>query len=412
MDAPRETAIEGETSMNTLEFEAQIVAARPSSALSNTSFTDKVMQSLNSSEIMTRQLRRMNGTNKETFIMKLRHLPKLAIIAIAVGSLLLVSGSAYAAYQVLWPKPQAQLIEVSQSESGRTQLAFSLDQCDENRLASRYELKKNATITADQVEGVVKARCELSAIDKWAQETFSAGNDMGGRVHVIPSLATHVTEKTETEWTFKGLSKYNEVDTTLNVSKSVKYIADQQEVTAETIKSGEPIIYYTKMSSTSMTPELLAVVKLSYPIENYDQFAWQSLTERVTCIGNPEDTCLTGFSAAVDLYSNANVDIGKDGANLKQIEGVITGIDGARIVIKSSSGRTFTINAPTDIVGTYNQQKAAQYYDNQRVALGNSVRIEYAEVSTEHNTTIQPSQLRSTQFLLEKVGKSDPTQAY
>lgn len=422
--------------MKDLRFDALIVASRPAHHHADKQFTDKVMRSLPSSEILSSSIRRMNVTKKETFMTKIKRLPAFALVAIVLGAALLVSGSAYAAYQLLWQKPEVHVSAPTKSISGRDEVAISLKQCGDSRLASRYELKRNATITVDQVEGVVKARCELDTIGTWAQKEFGTpGNSRMKPGVTTPydseyvdlSMATHIKNRDTSSITFVGLSKYNQPDKTLALNDGVRYFADGKEVKANTITENDPIVVITRYRQR-MTPEegcnemhcgisgallgedLLAVVKLSLPFENYDQFAWQSLTERADCAGNPNDSCLTGYIGGIDLYNGAGP-TGMDGKEMREIQGVVTELKGTSVVIKSSSGTLFTITTPRDVVSLYNANRASQY-NNQTVKIGSAISVTYIENTAEHSKILQGDMLLSVYLRTEMVGKSDVPTVY
>lgn len=424
--------------MKNTRFEALIAAARPETHRIEVDFTDRVMSRIRNPEILSSQIRKKSVNKKETLFMKLRHLPKFAVIAIAIGALLLVSGSAFAAYQLLWPKPHVEVSQPTTSPSGRQQVAISFDQCGDNTTAKHYELKRNATITADQIPAVLKARCELDAIGTWAKQAFPSDERMQTQYKDLSpydstmtdiAMATRIKAKDASSITFEGLTKYNQVDKTIDAPATVRYISGGREVKADDIKVGDPVVYVTSELSL-MTPQpgcseqhcsisgapvsstLLAVVKLSQPLQDYDQFAWQSLTEIDTCSGNPADSCLTGYAGAVDLYEgNATFTAGSDD-QAKEIQGVVTSLDGPSTTIQSSSGTLFTIQTPSDVITTYNTQKAARYYNNQQVKIGSHLIVRYVESADLHNHTIPAKSLSSFQLSIELVGKSDPVEAY
>lgn len=437
MDEPGKTTVEGAVSMKDIRFDALIIATRPDTYRIDTSFTDKVMASVGYSEILSAQIRKKGVNKKETLFMKLRHLPKLAIVAIAIGGLLVLSGTAFAAYQLLWPKPTVHVSAPTTSVGGRQEVAISLAQCGDSTLASHYELKSNATITIDEVPSVVKAHCELDAIGTWADATFPHDERFASfntakeydTVQVNTAMATHIKSQTADSITFTGLTKYNQTDTTFATSAKTRYIADGRDVSAKDITVDDPVVYVTSQvehmtqsadcspqhCSTSGKPvstELVAVIKLSLPFQYYDQFAWQSLTERDNCMGNPNDTCLSGFIGGVDLYQGNVPPITNDGPQMKEIQGVITELNGNSVIIRSSSGTLFTLTTPTDVVASYNTQKAAQYYNNQKVVVGSTLHVTYVENADAHSKTLTAANIQSIMLQTEQVGKSDPVNAY
>lgn len=421
--------------MKDLRLQAVIIAARPKTYQTSKKFTDTVMGRLRSTEIFTSHIRKMNVNKKETFRMKLRHLPKLAIVAIALGCLLVLSGAAYATYQLLWPKP---LVEVSQSEksvSGRDQVIVLTGECGDEKLATRYELKKNAPINADEIGQVVQAHCELGAIQTWADTTFPSNSKQMYSSHsgpfelvqVVTSMATTLQSKDSNAITFTGLTKYNQEDESFKLSNSVRYIVNGREAKAGDIAVGDTVAYVMSQkslmtprpdctetscgySSNSTTKTLLAVVKLDMPLKYYDQLAWQSLAERTTCLGNPNDSCLTGYVGGIDVYyGTASVE---DAQQMKEIQGVVTKLSGKTTTIQSSSGTLFTIILPYDAVSEYNNGRAKQYYNDQTVKLGSTLRISYIEPQSASNKTIKAEQLTGFMLQVEMISKGDRPQAY
>jgi len=438
MDESGETAVKGEALMKHARFDALIIAARPQNYSINTTFSDTVMSTLRSSEGLSGHVRHKSVNKKQTLFMRFRHLPKLAVIAIAVGALLLVSGTAFAAYQLLWPKPEVQVSQPTTSVNGRQQVGISLEKCGSSTLASGYELKSNATITIDQVPSVVKAHCELDAIGTWADATFPQDKKFASfnnakeydSVRTNTSMATHIQSRDASSITFTGLTKYNQEDRTLPITSKTRFVSNGVEVTAKDITANDPVVYITSevthmtknpdctpthcgYSGTQASTELLAVVKLSQPFEAYDQFAWQSLSEVERCLGNPQDVCLTGFVGGIDLFTGtaASADLNK-GTTMKQIQGVVTKLDGTTTTIRSSSGTLFTLKTNTDFVSEYNTKRAQQYYKGLTVKVGSSLNISYVEQTNEHTRTLGPEHLQSVQLQTEIVGKSDPAKAY
>jgi hypothetical protein len=438
MDEPSKVTAQGEVGMKDIDFDALLIGSIPGKYSVNKRFSDNVMDTIHSSEILSSSIRKIDVNKKETFIMRFRHLPKIAIIAIAIGALLIISTGVYAAYQLLWPKPQVTVSQPTISTNGREEVSLSFSQCGNTHLADRYELKRNATITADQIAGVVTAQCELQAIDSWAHQAFPNDTLQGDpsrgdstkpydSTRVMTSMATHVKTVDESSVTFIGLTNYGQAgEVTVSANKNTRYIIGGVDATADKITTTDPVVYITsntihivpssdctKMhcnsSGTTTASMLVAVVKLSMPFADYDQFAWQSLTEKQNCMGNEQDTCLSGSIGSIDLYMNTT-DSNDVGGVIKEIRGVITKIDMDSVTIQGSSGDSFTIKSTTDIVGDYNTKRASQY-NNQTVKVGSSLIVRYYEKDTEHSRLITTN-LFSMGLQLEMVGKADLPNAY
>ena len=417
--------------MKDLNFDALLLAAKPDGYSSDTKFTDMVMQKVQHSEILSSAIRKMDVNKKETLIMKFKHLPRIAIVAIALGALVIVSTGAYAAYQLLWAKPEVHVIESKTSVSGRDEVLLATSGCD-TASSKRYELKKGATIEADRISAVVQAQCELQAIGDWAQQSYGDQEmtDLNSletdskpvrQTTVVTSMATHLQTKQGKSFTFAALDKYGWPQATLKANNDVKYIVDGKNSLADEIREGDPVVYVAT-GTLSMTrnqngsidtdnnPDrtLVAVIKLSMPFEDYDQFAWQSLSERETCYGNPNDDCIAG-GASIDLYMGGG-NAGISGSTImKEIQGNVVGFNGKKTSIRSSSGTVFTVTTPTDVVSDYNTNKASRYYNNQKVILGSSISVQYVENKDAHATDISAAYMR---FQIELVSKGDPVKAY
>ncbi len=434
MDSTSQATITGGTLMNYTQLDHYLTAARKGHG--NRGFVTKTMSQINQSETFFRVLRttkdkQLNGAHT----MNKRHLSAFALMAIIAGVVLVLSGSTYAAYKLLWPKPDVHISQPTTSVSGRQEVAISFAQCGDENIASRYELKKSATITIDEVPQVVKAHCELDAITTWANSAFPHDNELSSPLsttehdstRLSTSMATHIKSQDNSSMTFVGLTKYNQTDTTFPLTSATRFIADGRDVSASTLTSADPVMYITSdtihtvpigdctpehcnTSGTITASKLVAVVKLSLPFQYYDQYAWQSLAERTTCQGNSNDSCLSGFVGSIDLYVG-NARISDNSLQMKEIQGVVTQLSGTTTTIRSSSGTLFTISTPTDVVATYNTKKAS-LYNNQLVKLGSSLMVRYIEKTDQHSKALVASSLLSVELQIEMVGKSDPTTAY
>jgi hypothetical protein len=379
----------------------------------------------------------MSINKKETLFMKLTHLPKLAIIAIALGSILVLSGTTYAAYKLLWEKPQASVSQPETSASGRKEVSLLLSQCGEGEMPAKYELKKDATITADQIDSVVKAQCELKAINDWAMATYAQGEngsfgDARENETPIVSLARQIQTLGQDSVTFAPLQGYGYPEETFDTSNDVRYIADGHEVDRSTFKTND-VVAYVSLSKTVKTPteqcttdacrefgeyrgvnRVVALVKLDKPLQDYDQRAWQSLTELSPCMGNPSDYCLGGYSGAIDLYMGdlQNSPMQPNSTIVtKQIEGTIIEIKGATYTIKGTSGTIYTINAPKDVIGEFNVKRSASY-NNQKIVVGSTISSRYWEDKDASSKTIEDGAIQDITFKVEIVTKGGPVKAY
>ncbi len=431
MDTTREVAVKGAVIMKDTRLDALLTASRDTRHDSS-EFTDRVMTAIQSSEILSSRLRSMNVTNRETFFMKIKHLPKFAIIAIALAALALLSTGVYAAYQLLWSKPSVEVSTSPTSASGRKEVTLSASNCGNRGLAERYELKKNAIITEAQVADVVKAQCELQAINTWVEDSFPQPippDPMGSvktydEKHSRASMAVQLQAKDATSVTFAAQTKYGVPEETLSIGKDVLFIADGSVVTADKIAVGDPVVYvsvdtihmtpspdcteqHCSSSGSTASKELKAIIKLSYSFEKYDPLAWQSLAERTACEGNAADSCVNG--ASIDLYMGNGVASGDN--KYKEIQGAITEINGKTVKLRSSSGTIFTVTTKEDVIEEFNT-KRSPLYENKLIKVGSSLAVTYGEKQSQSSKVITPAMLLRVNFQLEMVSKGDSLKPY
>ncbi len=112
--------------MKGVRLGAILAEARSKKYTSNHAFTDKVMDSLQPSAIFTKQMRRMNVNKKETFIMRFKHLPRMAAISLAFGALILLTGTTYAVVKTVENLTQVKVNQTGINASGREELNVNL----------------------------------------------------------------------------------------------------------------------------------------------------------------------------------------------------------------------------------------------------------------------------------------------
>ncbi|MDB5162147.1 MAG: hypothetical protein JWM52_655 [Candidatus Saccharibacteria bacterium] len=412
-----------------------LIEARSKNYVPNRTFTDRIMDSLQPSAIFTKQIRRMNVNKKETFIMKLKHLPKFAIVAIAIGATVLLSGSAYAIYS-LWAHPEIHVTSPETSASGRQEVSIAFSSCGTTQTANKYELKRDATIDASQIEAIAKARCELQAINDWAMKTYAQGPDGSfgdPRTHELPAVQSvrQLISVSDSSITFAEKKNKLSVlpEETLDAPDSIRFIANGTDVARSAFKPGDAVAYVT-MSKTVKTPmekctsdacrefgeyrgvsRLVAVVKLDRDFKDYDDDAWQSLAELSSCMGNENNLCLHGNAASTTLYYRDLQSSFTETQMTKNIEGTVTAIENNTFTIKGTSGTLFTIEAPARIFTDFNASNTAAF-NNAEVVVGSTVRVTYLESKTAHGTTIPNNTIQGIDFRLEILTKGGAAHAY
>lgn len=419
-------------------FDMKLIETSPDWSECDTGFTERVMDDVRKSrDIFSSQIRRTSIiSNERTLFMKLRHLPKVALISLALAGLLLVSGTAYAAYQ-LWPQLNGHTTPPKIDSSGR-QTTSVLGNCADALSGKTYELKKGAPITKDEMGSVITAQCQVNAFTNWAMKKSGekikkfGDNPLNGsiRQEVMPaSLATHIENITPHYVTFAALSKYQQPTSKAVVDAKTLYVIKDQLAKAQDFKAGDPIVYvlgqtvkYTNLpgctsdhcssSGDVISQRVIAIMKLDLPFASYDQFAWQSLIEIVPCRGNPTDLCRQGFSGGIMMYDNSDK-LSKEqrpSDELRDIEGTLVRFDDHTFTIKTMSDHIFTINETSDLLTDFNTHQAANY--NTRIAVGDTLSLTYYQSKLNASRSISQENISSLTLSLEMVGKADAIQKF
>lgn len=129
------------------------------------------------------------------------------------------------------------------------------------------------------------------------------------------------------------------------------------------------------------------------------------------CGGNSSDDCIG--SPSIDFYpspaeSASNPELKATGTH-KEIMGRIVELPSDKnIVIKTSSGRTISVNFPIDAVDNFNQNISSNYQGLQ-VGVGDMLRIDYYENTPPNIETINASQIQLSSLILKNINiKANP----
>ena len=425
--------------MKQLLFEARLIAARPTTYTPNKQFTDRVMTGIHSPEIISNYVRTMDVNKKETFIMKVRHLPKLAIVAIAIGVLAILGGTTYAAYKLLWEHPSVTIQEPTTNQFGRTQVIASFENCTNQSAATTFEIKAGSTLDPSEIEKILQARCEIEALREWSGTTTppkgpnpsmqQTEGTYSQTMRMTYPVGLEVVSIDATSLALTG-DTYNTPENPLVLTDKTQYIVDNHESTIDQIKPGDTVLYVhdvtydfvTKKtatgyntSSTVSNRVVTHVVKVDLPFEYYGPSKQNQIAEREACMGNPQDSCVQG--AAIVLYENYPTapilpdDNGEVPFDSREVQGIIIDHSGTTLKIQSSSGRVFTLNTPRDIVSDFNRTRSAEY-NNVTVEKGDMIQVRYAVDKASTSLELGPSEIRSVYLELNMIQKGDPIQKY
>jgi hypothetical protein len=423
--------------MKNSSIDFHLATARPKHTQNNVQFTDAVMQKINNNEINTVMIRTMNRTNKkEKFIMKLHKLPMLATLLLAAGMVFALSATSYAIYTILF-QPKVIQQSVSTTSSGRTELAFNIQQCGDTRGRARYELKKNATITESQAKDVIAAQCELELIHKWFNSVtpekyrpsslqFSTNVKAGEKFtsyNSLHSFAVKVKNNVKGILTITGVGMYGAEDEILKTAKDTKYVIDGKiQQSSDGIMPGDAISYlsleemngvypadctnqHCSISSQAGMTVIPYVVKLSKPYEMYT--ASSSLIELYPCPGNEDSDCRQGNIGSIDLIAQPSVAQDISNIDFKIIDGKLVDIQQNSFTIQASSGKNYTFKTSYNRIADFNRSRLGNYNINP-IAVGDSLEVSYYQGKGSTSRAINESEIARVVVLLEMLSKGDP----
>ena len=404
-----------------MKLEHKIIASRPAETTPNSSFTESVMAGI--------EQRRKPQRNR--FIKLLYASPAFAALA-GILTFVVLTSTAYAIAYV-WPLLSIQVGQPTKTTSGRQAVEVFGNDCPDIS-NKKYELKKTAPFGVEKVPSIIKAECNLNAISQWADATYPkytlrATHELGqpdmtpGAVvttkMLSPPLAQKIISIDATKVTIGGADE-SKPSLSLTITPSTKFIVDHQYRQLHDLKKGDAIAYISLITSVarnnddctpescgntpiSQSEELLALVKLDMPYEDYGKFG--SLSELMACSSNTKDYCHTGNTASFEIYTNYDVGNTPDtSVQYAQIEGTIQSSVPSKLVIKTSSGRIVTISSTSDFVAGFNASRGANYQD---VHVGDTVQITYLQHKSSPSDTIEQARIMSINVLIEINSKAD-----
>lgn len=365
----------------------------------------KVSDGVNNAFI-TRVMDNLESAPRMNLFAALRHMPKFALVIAAIVGVLVVSGTAYAAYQ-LWLKPNATVQNFSQNQEGRNEALVAFQNC-QGQANSQYEVKSGADLSAEQIEQLMRARCEMDAINKWAYSLMPIQDG-------IPPMA-YPGAFTITKIEGNSISLKGSMDSpTLTATDKTATVIDGVQTGFGGLNVGDTVTYveyntYGPEGGHPTSRTLMGIVKLQMPIEFYDTTMQNMVAVRTACYGNAAESCVQ--SGSIDVYP-------RDGENNMarvtpgerfEIQGRIVEHNGKTVRVKASSGAIYTINAPIDMVAKFNTQNSPDY--GTTIEVGDMLMVLYTKKSGEDPKVIEPNQLRSVSLLIEMIRKQDPIKKY
>lgn len=406
--------------MKDLAFDALLLAAKPANYSSDTKFTESVMKKVHNSEIVSSAVRKMDVNKKETFIVKFKHLPRIAIVAIAIGVLALLTGTTYAVVRTIQEYSNVKVGDSKTNDFGRKQLDVSFEGCSlPNDSNTTYELKEGGGLSAEDGVKALQASCDMVHVSDWITKNLYSTDQppvfLLDQVDKITALSdTTITLDRFGEKPFPQSSKVLLGDV-ISERKDLK-VGD----TVFYYPNSKPSYYYSDLQS-SLNPvhglETVAVFKVSQPVKYYGTDIQSYVSPRGPCHENPERTCLqsNGINQTTLIVASGG---GKPSINQtevpKEVQGKIVSYDAAQFTLDVGKGVTYTFSTTSNIFDYFNRVKVYKlasfdgiYAKTDPEALkikpGDNIAIFYLENEDTSSHEIKWSQMTGITLMVERI---------
>lgn len=376
-------------------------------------FVHRVMQSLPSNpEILSHHIRTTNDQPKKgSFMSKLKLLPIPTIGLLIALSIMLLGGTAYAAYTYLWKPAYIQVEKGSTDDNGHSQNKVAIANCSsipEEQMT--IETKRNVSLTPDEIKVRLQAQCEYNAVVAYMSKlptidyTYKGGYIVDSCVAIMPS---HLGSTIQTPACKTPVSEQ-----TYDITQDTKYIKNGVEVDASSLSVGSAlyIVAYITDEIDPITTEYIskssravAVVELSLPPQAYASID-EDLAYRSTCLNNLGETCLSHV-AGDQLYMRTDL---PPHSTARQYSGRVTSISGDTVKIKTTSGRIVTIVMPVGTLAEYKQTSLDKFDVN----VGDLLQVVAITPESKGNFTISANEISYVELVLETNFNSDSTIKY
>lgn len=354
--------------------------------------------------------------------------PRLLVFSTILVTLALgVSGYTYA--QKIEQK-KLELLREHINQSGRKEFNTNLEaqECGiaNQNLTNQYEIKKDANVSSKAAKNIIRAYCNNSAAEKFLDNIFPMNDTaLHSNSHTI---VFHVISVDDNELTVQEPSvSYNPSPgyQHFTFSNETYIYNDGKLATSKKIKSGDIVMlsvsrtYASEQGGDPVDTKVLGVYILppTPDFKWYDLSLQHSVTQIQTCTGNPQDRC--SFTGSIDLFpiggGEGNVRnpafVDKPTHVEKEIAGSLSEISDKAVKIKTSSGRTFTINFGSNPVEEFNRERS-KYYENKTIKKGDTIIVRYFEPEDQNSTVIAGNQIFNAVLMLEIINKTDPIKKY
>lgn len=408
------------------QFDVAIVAARPEDYGNDVQFTNAVMAAISANEIMISFVRKTNGTKKETLFMKLRHLPKFAIVILAICALFITAGTTYAVVETV-KKLNVKVNSSGENEFGREQLQVSFDSCEEERKrGTTYELKQDSGLSAEDGAKVLQARCEIDTISSWVENDEQSKQLLNNGPYSIPGrVMSFFPESVRRVEAISDVSiKFERDEAPFPASSRV--VVDNQVVGRDTLKVGDSVFYFNpsfrvgRGATPATAPaEGVVIFKLALEKQFYGLDFQSYVRTRTACRENPMLTCLkaSNINHVILIVARGGYTPSlSDHAPQRELQGRVVSYTDTSIVLDAGGGKLYTIHTPRNVIHTYN---TATVYglatfdtiysktdpEELKIRTGDILGIVYSEQAGVYSTDIPWEKLGGIDLMVERTVK-------
>jgi hypothetical protein len=376
---------------------------------------------------------RITHTKQKLTMRIIKLTPKLLLLNIVVVLTILgLTGYTYAQKN---EQEKLQILREHINQSGRTEFETNIspNECDTTNnpnLTNQFEIKKGTKVTSADSIKIIEAWCNTTAAEKFLWKHFPlTSKHFDPLDQTSTGIIGQIVEKNDNNLLINppGYTGYNfnPALETFTLTPETKIFKDKTLVPQDTLQKGDIVMfmmhyrYASEKGGGPVSKETLGV----YILPTDPEFTWynldlqHSITQIEMCSGNPQDRC--SFTGSFDFFPSGGGEgntinplyVQNNQGEMKKIAGVLTEINETYVKIKSSSGRIFTIEFGSNPTEDFNRDRY-QYYNNDKVTLGDTLLVTYNEPSNEHGTTIHSHQIFNAVIMIEFIGKTQPIKKY
>jgi len=388
---------------NTLEM--RLVKARPMDYKVNTLFTDKVMEAIQSHSALSLHVRTKDSNKKETLFVRIRHLPKIAVIALAIMSLFALATVTYAAVETI---SHVLVSSTKQNEYGREQFTVTSKDC-KGQSNRTFELQKGVNMSVQDGANVLQARCDLALVNDWLATKV-------GDAMLLPSI---YSSRPDTVTSIDAASVILQKSGRRSLSSFTNILNVANPASARDLKVGQTVFSYPDgpitMNGQDVRSGVSALFIVTQPAKYYTGDMQSYVDERTACRNNPERQCLNQDSEATHTYlivaRNDRPRAAGSVADYKEVQGKVVAYDNTQLVLDAGGAR-YTIATPSNIITTYNKMgvyKLAEldniysYTDpnDLKIEKGDSLSITYLEDLSKSSPAIPWTNVLTVNLLVQ-----------